>query len=264
MKCRASKGPNFSFLLNRETRFYIRFCIWYPRYGIAKNILRQRAKWSAFHAFASPKSARDGLSNPPVLCERKVKLRECDLVSRSESFNHANRNPAFRGQGSVGKFPRSDPRDLGRGEGGNTRSSGSLFHVVCFQANRGEILTVPARSRGSRWWDETEWDETAAVTGGGGSVTDPPIDCTTIRRYGAGERAYMDARKRKRMAAYKEVSLFFFSGKYEFSCPLLLAIVIIVTVFHFCVCNGKYNLQSERLLGRGNAQSKVFSMKINR
>jgi len=60
-------------------------------------------------------------------------------------------------------------------------------------------------------WDGTEWDETAAVTGGGGSVTDPPIDCTTIRRYGAGERGRMDAGKRKRMAAciHKEISLFF-------------------------------------------------------
>lgn len=61
----------------------------------------------------------------------------------------------------------------------------------------------------ARRWNGTEWNETAAVTGGGGSVTDPPIDCTTIRRYGAGERVTHRRARGKGWRAYvhKEISL---------------------------------------------------------
>lgn len=74
-------------------------------------------------------------------------IQVSDLRSRFESYNRANRNSNCRGERLVAKFPRPDPLEI-RERGSGTHSSGSLFHVVCFQANRSEILTVPTRSRG--------------------------------------------------------------------------------------------------------------------
>jgi len=75
----------------------------------------------------------------------------------------------------------------------DSRGSGSLFHVVCFQTDRGEILTVPARSH----WPPAGRD-------GGGSVTDRPIDCTVS---GYGDRggqmqAHVDERENKNNDIY--------------------------------------------------------------
>jgi len=41
-------------------------------------------------------------------------------------------------------------------------------------------------------------------------VTDPPIDCTTIRRYGAGERERLDGEKEKDGGVYAQRNFPFF------------------------------------------------------
>lgn len=89
---------------------------------------------------------------PNPFCERKVVLRE---IRHPRDFD-LNLSTALiliaGGQGSVGKLPRPDPRDPGWRGVRCARGVPARFSTLSASRRiaRGEILTVPARSRGGR------------------------------------------------------------------------------------------------------------------